>query len=112
MLPRGVDMSALDALTGCALTGTWIDVPAHSVTLSLHTAPGTEPSVGYTLVLQGVTDLSFYDDAPAPWAGAEVAGIQSEHDRGSLRLDFSFGGDASGLTVTCEKVLLHRTRDS
>ncbi|WP_017540089.1 MULTISPECIES: hypothetical protein [Nocardiopsis] len=104
-------MSALNALKGCSLDGTWVDVPGHSVTLSLRSPAGTIPAVTYTLVLEGVTDFSFFDEEAAPWGGAEVGDVQSEHDEDSLRLDFSFGGEASGLAVTCGKVLLHRTRD-
>ncbi|WP_017596383.1 hypothetical protein [Nocardiopsis potens] len=104
-------MSALDSLKGCSLTGTWIDVPAHSVTLALRTPPGAAPATVYTLVLEGVTDASFFDEDGAPWEGADVSDLRSEHDEDRLRLDFSFGRDGAGLTVTCEKILLHRTRE-
>ncbi|MDA2814966.1 hypothetical protein O4J56_30255 [Nocardiopsis sp. RSe5-2] len=104
-------MSALNALKGCSLEGTWVDVPGHSVTLSLRSPAGAVPALTYTLVLEGVTDFSFFDEGAAPWPGAEVADVGSDHDEDSMRLDFSFGGEASGLAVTCGKVLLHRTRD-
>ncbi|MBB6173351.1 hypothetical protein HNR23_003411 [Nocardiopsis mwathae] len=104
-------MSALHGLKGSLLDGIWIDAPGHTVTLSLRSTNLTPP-VGYTLVLEGVTDFHFFDDSAEPWSGAELTDIRSDHDPGSLRLDFSFGSESSGLALTCAKVVLHRTRSA
>ncbi|CAM4098578.1 hypothetical protein GCM10009799_40680 [Nocardiopsis rhodophaea] len=102
-------MSALHGLKGSSLEGIWVDAPGHTVTLALQSTNLT-PAVGYTLVLEGVTDFSFFDETTSPWSAAEVTDIRADHDPDSLRLDFSFGSEASGLAATCAKVVLHRTR--
>ncbi|MBB4929839.1 hypothetical protein F4561_000659 [Lipingzhangella halophila] len=88
-----------------------MDAAAHHVTITLRTkaAGGT---VDYNLVLEGVTDFSFFDEDPAPRPGAEVSDIRSQNDPDTLHLDFTFGHDAAGLTVTCAKLVMHRVRPS
>ncbi|WP_046471047.1 hypothetical protein [Allosalinactinospora lopnorensis] len=102
-------MPALDALKGASLRGIWVDAPGHYVTITLRTmSVGT--ALDYNIVLEGVTNFSFYDENPAPWPGAEVTEIRSQHDPDSMHLDFSFGSDTAGIVVTCAKLVMHRAR--
>ncbi|MDA8369536.1 MAG: hypothetical protein M0026_06665 [Nocardiopsaceae bacterium] len=104
-------MSALNSLKGASLEGIWVDAPAHSVTLALRMARAT-PVTEYTLILDGVTDFSFFDETARPWAGAEVTGVRVDHDPDSMRLDFSLGSEAAGLAVRCAKAALHKARQT
>ncbi len=102
-------MPGLDGLKGASLRGVWMDAAAHHVTVTLRTKT-VGGTVDYNLVLEGVTDFSFFDESPAPWSGAEVTDVRSQHDPDTLHLDFTFGHDAAGIRVTCAKLVMHRVR--
>ncbi|GAA3722911.1 hypothetical protein HDA32_000781 [Spinactinospora alkalitolerans] len=102
-------MSALGALSGAALENVWLDVPRHRVTMVLRTRDhDTDAVTDHTLVLEDVTDFSFFDETAEAWPHAQITDIQAEHDPDSMRVDFSFGGAAAGITVTCGKIVLRR----
>ncbi|PSK97312.1 hypothetical protein CLV63_10830 [Murinocardiopsis flavida] len=100
-------MPGLQALRGAVLDGVWLDAPGHRVIVTLR-ADRESDQVSHTLVLEGVTDFSFFDDVPEPWAEAQVADIATEHEPGTMRLDVSFETAAAGLAITCAKGVLHR----
>ncbi|RNL82520.1 hypothetical protein [Halostreptopolyspora alba] len=102
-------MPGLDGLRGATLLGVWVDAAAHHVTITLRTGDAGN-TVDHNLVLEGVTDFSFFNENPTPWPGAEISDIRSQHDPDTLRLDFTFGSDTAGITVTCAKLVTHRTR--
>ncbi|GAA1772757.1 MULTISPECIES: hypothetical protein [Streptomonospora] len=101
-------MAGLDMLRGSALTGVRVDAPAHRVTLGLRLERAGGPA-DYTLVLEGVTDFSYFDESADPWPQPLVTAVASHHDPDSMRLDFGIAREGAGLTVTCGKAVLRRS---
>ncbi|MFC7326788.1 hypothetical protein [Marinactinospora rubrisoli] len=109
-------MSALDALTGAALDGVWMDVPRHRVMLGLRTG-GEGPSgdgqhgfTDHTLTLEEVTEFGFQDATETLWSDARVASIRADHDPGAIRLHITFRGRSGAVDATCGKAVLRRSR--
>ncbi|RCV47811.1 hypothetical protein DEF23_26115 [Marinitenerispora sediminis] len=106
----------MDALSGAALDGVWMDVPRHRVTFGLRTGaegPGGDGQHGFTdhtLTLEEVTDFGFRDAADTLWADARVAAITAAHDPDSIRVHITFRGRSGAVEATCGKAVLRRSR--
>ncbi|QBI52548.1 hypothetical protein [Streptomonospora litoralis] len=100
-------MATLDNLRGATLTGIRVDAPGHRVALGLRLDRPDGPA-DYTLVLEGVTDFSCFDESASAWPDQRIGSVSARHDPESMHLDFAFARAGAGMAVTCGKAVLRR----